>query len=1109
MSKKRILSLVLALVMVLSIIFQLVACGNNASTNSDTNTNTVTNTNTGTNTGTNTNTATGDKVGYVVNVKSAGGLALSGVKVYVADSEGNIKKDGIGTTDKNGTVTLNLPRMDGYTISLEDAPAGYKILESYPMEATGANIVLTSEVIDGSEAGGATYTLGDIMHDYAITVDGVRYTFADILKEKEAIVLNFWFTTCSYCIEEFPDMDASYAKYKDKIALFALNNNTGDNDNDVINFKNTFYYSFGDYTSLRAALKDSSSPVSVLGTAISYEVFSESKIGEAFDALLNDITSAEDKGAVATAMAAAIETAVASEKDSKLKTALANFAKALKEVDTADEVALNTVFENAKDALIASFALDLPMVKDQNQIENKFSISGNPVTIVIDRYGMISFMHTGAIPNEKYFDALFNFYTLGDAEYKQEIFSDISQLTPTVKPNVEMPSEEELKEVLNNGEFDVKYEAETETSDAEYAWPFVIDDKDGFACIKPSNFDQDTSYAALHAKVTLSEGEAFVFDYLSSTEQGYDILYVLVDGKDIYTISGESKDWKGCCPWVALEDGEYDITFVYNKNYSDYEGEDAVYLKNFRVVDKAELDTIGVEAYIPRSAATNLDEYGVDFENYVEVVLGDDGYYHVGTKDGPILLANLIGYSNFDNGSTVTIDISAEGVFVVNGKDCYNDFIKYCNYASNSQLYSYCSVTPKLKEYLEAYVDKFVGVGETNKDGNQWLTLCYYYDAYGTNGAQLEDPIKGLASFSTYEVKEDAPNVVEYNRVIMPRGLLYKFTPSVSGVYRFTTNSVYEVDGWIFVGDHETWVENGDRILYRHSDVGERFCVELLKDLDGDGTYERDYTNASMAAYFEQGKDYYISFAYYDQYQYGTFTFDVKYLGETFDQFIAASPGLFTTEDDEMQGDIIAGGIDVILGEDGNYYHKLANGEKGSLLYADFYQYTSIFTTQSIKDILKVGGFNFAITDVDQEAIAYLNKFGKTGLQKLWGDEFQENWDYYQMDDIIEEKYHGYIVDGKYVAYGVTYVTDEITGEVTMEKPEIPKNAVPAPDYSSIIEKYVLLMLDEEEYPERQGCVVVTEELAGVLQMLMDKFTFPGVDHSWTKVCYYYDYLGQ
>ena len=33
-------------------------------------------------------------------------------------------------------------------------------------------------------------------------------------------------------------------------------------------------------------------------------------------------------------------------------------------------------------------------------------------------------------------------------------------------------------------------------------------------------------------------------------------------------------------------------------------------------------------------------------------------------------------------------------------------------------------------------------------------------------------------------------------------------------------------------------------------------------------------------------------------------------------------------------------------------------------------------------------------------------------------------------------------------------------------------------------------------------------ELADILQALMNKYTFDDVDHSWTKVCYYYQYIG-
>jgi hypothetical protein len=164
----------------------------------------------------------------------------------------------------------------------------------------------------------------------------------------------------------------------------------------------------------------------------------------------------------------------------------------------------------------------------------------------------------------------------------------------------------------------------------------------------------------------------------------------------------------------------------------------------------------------------------------------------------------------------------------------------------------------------------------------------------------------------------------------------------------------------------------------------------------------------------------------------------------------------------------------------------------------------------SIQDLLKANAFNFAISAVDQQAIAYLSKYGEDGLRELWGYGFEENWKFYQMDDILDGKYHGYIVDGEYKEYGYEYVIiDEETLETELVLRKAPEGAVSAPDYTDVVKKYVELMLDEDGYPERQGCVLVTEELAGALQLLMDKFTFEGVENSWTKLCYYYEYLGQ
>ena len=55
---------------------------------------------------------------------------------------------------------------------------------------------------------------------------------------------------------------------------------------------------------------------------------------------------------------------------------------------------------------------------------------------------------------------------------------------------------------------------------------------------------------------------------------------------------------------------------------------------------------------------------------------------------------------------------------------------------------------------------------------------------------------------------------------------------------------------------------------------------------------------------------------------------------------------------------------------------------------------------------------------------------------------------------------------------------------------------------------YVDTHMEKDETKETYGCVKVDENFANVLQMLMDKYTFPGVLDSWLKLCYYYEYVG-
>ena len=193
----------------------------------------------------------------------------------------------------------------------------------------------------------------------------------------------------------------------------------------------------------------------------------------------------------------------------------------------------------------------------------------------------------------------------------------------------------------------------------------------------------------------------------------------------------------------------------------------------------------------------------------------------------------------------------------------------------------------------------------------------------------------------------------------------------------------------------------------------------------------------------------------------------------------------------------VAGGIKVVLNEkDGIYYEDLgkdANGNQryGSKIYADFTGVTNLFgrpiatvngTDESgnavtVTGMIDMGAFNLATTETDEEILSYMRKYDGDAeatneyLKAYWGEEYEQNAEIYQIEDVFKGKYHG-------------------TGE----------------DYTAEVRAYVSKMINSPA--ELKGCVVVTEELAELLQLLMDKYTFAGVDDSWTKLCYYYKHLG-
>lgn len=944
---KKMLSMILAFAMVLSIVAMMTACDKTGDQNP---------TDSGATTGPSSdsgNTKTGT---YSVTVKSVGGLPLAGIDVYVYSDAAMTEVAGFAATGEDGTATLTLPVNSDYKIGLESVPAGYQPEEAYAFTGNAAEIALTSALISGENVSGASLGLGDVMYDFTVTTsDGEEFTLSEVLKEKKMVLLNFWYTTCTYCVAEFPYMEQAYQEFQEDVGIIALN------------------------------------PL--------------------------------------------------------------------------DDASLIAPFK-------IQYGLSFPMASCPAAWSSTFGLSGYPTSFIVDRYGVISMVEVGGITSLRPFTSAFEHFTADD--YEQGLYDGVASLVSNVKPNISMDTSENIAAVLNQGEIEVTYRPETEGEDAEYAWPFVITEKNGEKCLKASNSEIGSSYAILYADVYLEAGQALGFDYLSSSELSCDIMHVIVNKEAAYSISGydEVEQWKTCYPCVADKAGTYELALCYIKDDDGDVGDDTVYIKNLRVIDASEVDS---STYLPREAAVSED--GFEF-TYVDIFLNEkDGYYHVGSVDGPLLLADLMGYTQFNEEKTV-YDMAYDGEIVVDGVNYYDQLVTYCSYASNSSLSGVCTVNAELAELLKIVAE----VAGFEDDENEWLKLCKYYQAYGQDVDQLQDPIAGLAEFSAFDAtlgKDVETNYFYYDRPIIPRGLFAEFVPEKSGVYRITSKSDSQqgVEGWIF-GEGK---------------------VELLVYEHDERMYE-DQTNVSMLYYMEAGTPYYIDIAFWDMYEYGYIYYDIEYVAESYELFRLASMGYFTY-DTNATGDqmyhVIAGGIDVVLGDDGYYYEDLGKDAKGnqlygSMLYCDFVGVTSLFDTPItdvetvddngdpfvIKGMIQKGGFDFSKTENDQYILNYLSinngdvAATEEYLQALWGTDYEAIAAEYQVEDVLAGIYHG---DGEDMTDAISaYVSKMYSGSAT----------------------------------ERVGCVAVDEGLAEILQMLMDKYTFEDVDHAWTKLCYYYDYLG-
>lgn len=589
--------------------------------------------------------------------------------------------------------------------------------------------------------------------------------------------------------------------------------------------------------------------------------------------------------------------------------------------------------------------------QDGNNMRYHFQIEGIPVSVVIDRYGVIAMIHEGGL-DKSTFTSIFEKYT-SDSYVQDQVGGggDGDGELVREKPNVSMPASSEIEAAINGANFRGTYRPETNSEDAEYSWPWLVGGTGNEKYIYPSNTGVNYSFATIYTSVTITQNDinsngnvVLAFDLKWSCENMYDEFFVIINNNYVFSYTGEDgwDKWYNCYALVATEPGTYELALLYNKDEQKSEGEDTVHVKNMRLMSIASLDNSTPSLDMPRDAA--VKDRTTSQYNYVTAVKGDDGYYHKGSPTGPYILADLMGPTAFNKrlqSNWSVASFAVDGAFNYNSVDeddpRYDEDLDdtqaislWAMAANNSELPGLTVVNDELIELLNKFIVS--QIGESNFNNNVWLEFCKYFDHYGYDKNDkgicdmTRNPIRGLLNVTALPTKQayegeldltDIPkeykNDVFFDRLLTPRGLMYLFVPETSGVYRFRTQSV---DGLDTMG----WLYDFDGAVSHSSSEIDLSLVSTDEQLENP---DKDY-NLVLTYYLEKGEKYIFVSCFGDTSAYGHgYTFTVERLGDEAYvwQYAGRSYLTFNEGEEDELGEIVSyKNVEYAIGNDGKVY---------------------------------------------------------------------------------------------------------------------------------------------------------------------------------------------
>ena len=181
---------------------------------------------------------------YTVELCSDSDHPLEGIGIYVYTDETQQELVWFARTDAEGKITFRDVTCEGYIAVLDGVSSDYIVEEAYQLDGEHTKIVVEAQMQSDVDLTVVSKELGDVMFDFTLTdSDGVEYTLSELLEEKDAVVLNFWYLNCGPCRQEFPYLQEAYEEYSDRIEVLALNPVDG-TDETIAEFKEELELTF-------------------------------------------------------------------------------------------------------------------------------------------------------------------------------------------------------------------------------------------------------------------------------------------------------------------------------------------------------------------------------------------------------------------------------------------------------------------------------------------------------------------------------------------------------------------------------------------------------------------------------------------------------------------------------------------------------------------------------------------------------------------------------------------------------------------------------------------------------------------------------------------------